>query len=77
MIIPDGLEAPVIVDAEKNEFFKNPIFYILGHFSKFISNGSIRIQSLPETVDPHSANLVQHLAMKNPDGSISVNLFNQ
>lgn len=75
--IPGGLEAPVVIDAEKDEFFKNPIFYILGHFSKFIHVSSVRIQTLTEAKDLNSTNQIQHLAMKNPDGSVTVFLFNQ
>lgn len=78
MNIKDGLEAPVVVDGENDEFFKNPIFYIMGHFSKFIFKGSVRIQTtLTEDTVLNSANLIQQLAMKNPDGSVSIHLLNQ
>ncbi|XP_799203.3 lysosomal acid glucosylceramidase [Strongylocentrotus purpuratus] len=42
------LNAPIIVDAEKDVFYKQPMFYHLGHFSKFIVPDSHRI---PHTVD--------------------------
>ena len=31
-------DSPIIVDANKNLFYKNPMYYHLGHFSKFLSN---------------------------------------
>ncbi|XP_077178495.1 lysosomal acid glucosylceramidase-like isoform X2 [Paroedura picta] len=37
------VDSPIIVDATKDEFYKQPMFYHLGHFSKFIPEGSIRV----------------------------------
>ncbi|KAG8324284.1 hypothetical protein J6590_095815 [Homalodisca vitripennis] len=37
------LEASVIINATRGEFYKQPIFYVLGHFSKFIQPGAKRI----------------------------------
>uniref|UniRef100_A0A915Q653 Glucosylceramidase n=1 Tax=Setaria digitata TaxID=48799 RepID=A0A915Q653_9BILA len=37
------VDAPIIVNATANEFYKQPMFYIMGHFSKFIRPGSVRI----------------------------------
>ena len=67
---PDGSDAAILVNAENDEFYKNPMFYVLGHFSKFISHGSIRLQSISNN------ELIQHLATKNTDGSTSVFLHN-
>lgn len=36
-------DAPVIVNATSGEYYKQPMYYALGHFSKFISPGSMRI----------------------------------
>lgn len=36
----DGL---ILVDAESATYYRNPMFYSLGHFSKFIPPGSIYI----------------------------------
>merc|ERR1712136_259840 len=38
------VEAPIIVNADSDEFYKQPIFYHFGHFSKFIPEGSRRIR---------------------------------
>ncbi|KAG8307723.1 hypothetical protein J6590_013415 [Homalodisca vitripennis] len=64
-------DAPVIVNASADEFYKNPMFYVLGHFSKFIDEGLYRVDSTPE---PPSS--ISHLATLNPDGSTSLFLYN-
>lgn len=34
------VDAPIIVDAGKDTFYKQPMFYALGHFSKFVERGA-------------------------------------
>ncbi|RWS12713.1 glucosylceramidase-like protein [Dinothrombium tinctorium] len=41
--INNTVDAPIIVNAEHGEYYKNPMFYVLGHFSKFIPRSSVRI----------------------------------
>ncbi|XP_046660600.1 lysosomal acid glucosylceramidase-like [Homalodisca vitripennis] len=65
------MDAPVIVNASADEFYKNPMFYVLGQFSKFIDEGSYRVDS---TSEPLSS--ISHLATTNPDGSTSLFLYN-
>ena len=43
------VDSPIIVNAEKKEFYKQPMFYILGHFSKFLPRGSQRIKAVKFT----------------------------
>ncbi|CAB3246467.1 unnamed protein product [Arctia plantaginis] len=38
------VDSPIIVFAEKGEFIKQPMFYAMGHFSKFVPRGSKRIK---------------------------------
>uniref|UniRef100_A0A914C648 Glucosylceramidase n=1 Tax=Acrobeloides nanus TaxID=290746 RepID=A0A914C648_9BILA len=38
------VDSPIIVNATSNEFYKNPMYYALGHFSKFITENSVRVQ---------------------------------
>ncbi len=40
--------SPIIVNVEKGEFYKNPQFYALAHFSKFLPHGSVRIGTDPK-----------------------------
>lgn len=34
------LDAPIIVNSAADEFYKQPMFYAIGHFSKFIKRGA-------------------------------------
>ncbi|KAK4329358.1 hypothetical protein Pmani_000281 [Petrolisthes manimaculis] len=38
-------DSPIIINTDAGEFYKQPMFYALGHFSKFIPPGSIRMPS--------------------------------
>ncbi len=49
------VDAPIIVDPSKNEYYRQPSFYALGHFSKFLPPGSVRIEStIKEKVNTHT-----------------------
>ncbi|KAJ6626111.1 hypothetical protein lerEdw1_014762 [Lerista edwardsae] len=37
------VDSPIIVNTHKDEFYKQPMFYHLAHFSKFILEGSVRV----------------------------------
>ncbi|CAG2172770.1 unnamed protein product, partial [Oppiella nova] len=46
------VDAPVIVNATSQEYYKNPIFYAMGHYSKFLTPGSQRVfQTQEPSVD--------------------------
>lgn len=62
--------APVIVDPEKDEVYFTPLYYIMAHFSKFMRPGAVKIgcTSISEEL--------MTTAVKNPDGSIAVAVFN-
>lgn len=62
--------APVIVDAENDEVYFTPLFYTMAHFSRFIRPGALRIGF--ECLDKD----VTGTAVKNPDGTIAVVIFN-
>lgn len=63
--------APVLVDVETDEVYFTPLYYTMAHFSKFIRPGAVRIGL--ENTDKH----LQTTAVKNPDGSIAVVVFNE
>jgi len=63
--------APVIVDPEKDEIYFTPLYYTLGHFSRFIRPGAMRIGF--ELTDK---TLLATAAM-NLDGSIVVVVLNE
>lgn len=39
------LDAPIIVNSHLDEYYKSPMFYALGHFSRFVEPNSTRIDS--------------------------------
>ena len=69
--IDNYLDSPIIVNVKAGEFYKQPTFYHLGHFSKFVPRGSIRIYS----------NLclknVKHVAFRRPDNGTVIIILNR
>lgn len=41
--IKNYVDAPIIVNATADEYYKQPMYYALKHFSRFVERGSIRI----------------------------------
>ncbi|XP_063705245.1 lysosomal acid glucosylceramidase [Culicoides brevitarsis] len=64
------VEAPMVKNNTIDEIYKQPIFYVLGHFSRFIVPGSVRVQSTS------SDKSLLVLAFERPDGLTSVILYN-
>ncbi len=62
--------APVIVDPEKDEVYFTPLYYVMAHFSKFMRPGAVKIGC---TINNEE---LMTTAVKNPDGSIAVVVFN-
>ena len=62
--------APVIVDTDSDDVYFTPLYYTMAHFSKFMRPGGkvIGIENSDEEL--------QVAAVKNPDGSIAVAVFN-
>ncbi|XP_068211307.1 lysosomal acid glucosylceramidase-like [Palaemon carinicauda] len=36
-------DAPIVVKKEKDTFYKQPLFYAMGHFSKYVTDGDVRV----------------------------------
>ncbi|CAH0595440.1 unnamed protein product [Chrysodeixis includens] len=66
------VDAPVKINAQAGEFYKQPMFYAIGHFSKFVPRGSRRISATVE-----SKTDVQNLAFLTPDNTIVMVLLNK
>lgn len=62
--------APVIVDPENDEVYFTPLYYTMAHFSKFIRPGAVKIGCEISNKELKST------ALKNPDGSVVVVIFN-
>lgn len=71
--VENYVDAPIIVNATVGEFYKQPVYYALSHFSKYIPRGSVRIDSTASllAVDVATA------AFLRPDGAITLILHNQ
>lgn len=81
---PDGMpnwtgkdhtqSAPIIVEKNKHEYYKNPTLYAIGHYSKVIPPGSNRIGMSPEKIEDNGfyANVFQR-----PDGGVVVIVINK
>lgn len=63
--------APVIVDPDKDEVYFTPLYYTMAHFSKYI-RPEAKIIGLENSDDT-----LMVTAAQNPDGSITVVLFNE
>ena len=62
--------APVIVDDKNDEVYFTPLYYVMAHFSKFMRPGAIKIGCSINNKD------LVATAVKNPDGSIALAIFN-
>ena len=65
-----GCHAPILYNKETKELFFTPIYYYIGHFSKFVSRGAKRIA----TTKYHES--IHTVAFKNPDGTIALVVLN-
>ena len=65
-----GCYAPVIYDTESEKVVYTPIYYYIGHFSKFAKRGAKRVATTSYHEDMHA------IAFKNTDGSIALVVMN-
>ncbi|XP_026546559.1 glucosylceramidase [Notechis scutatus] len=73
--VKNYVDSPILVDASSDSFYKQPMFYHLGHFSKFIVEGS-QCVGLTVVKTYFSCNL-EHVAVLRPDGSAVVVVLNR
>lgn len=69
--IDNNVDSPIIVNATGDEFYKQPTYYAIGHFSKFVPRGSVKISCSQFASD------VPATAFKRPDGGVVVVIMNQ
>ncbi|PAV85454.1 hypothetical protein WR25_04790 [Diploscapter pachys] len=67
------VDAPLIVNASANEFYKQPMWHVMGHFSKFVPVDSYRIDA---NWDDGSNNTIA-VGFLNPDGTRTAVILNQ
>ncbi|CAG0882575.1 unnamed protein product [Darwinula stevensoni] len=68
-------DGPIIVNATAGEYYKNPSYYAMGHFSKFIPRDSLRVGI--EVEDGTGSLLLDGTAVLTPEGHIVVVLLNR
>ncbi|XP_063173274.1 lysosomal acid glucosylceramidase-like [Candoia aspera] len=69
------VDSPIIVNPLKDEFYKQPMFYHIGHFSKFIPEGSVRV-ALTSSFFTDTF-LLKSAAFLRPDGIAVVVVLNK
>lgn len=67
----NNIDSPIIVNSAADEFYKQPMFYVLGHFSKYVPPGSMRIGITIENM-----NNVKSVAFSTPDGGVVLVILN-
>lgn len=66
-------EAPILLNATAKEYYKDPKFYVLGHFSKFLVPDSVRVGvTADQTVD----DTFNYVALRRPDNATVVVVYN-
>ncbi|XP_006030991.1 glucosylceramidase-like [Alligator sinensis] len=69
------VDSPIIVDSSKDLFYKQPMFYHMGHFSKFLPEGSQRV-GLAAEQKCYQCEL-EYSAFLRPDGAAVVVVLNR
>ena len=71
--VSNWVDSPIIVNGTSNEFYKQPMYYVLGHFSRFLRPGSVRVET--RTPAEERSDL---LVVAAKDGSkLAVNILNR
>ncbi|XP_053552504.1 lysosomal acid glucosylceramidase [Bombina bombina] len=70
--VENYVDSPIIVDLSKDVFYKQPMFYHMAHFSKFIPEGSLRVG-----LDANQESQLESIAFLCPDGSAVVVILNR
>lgn len=73
--IENYVNAAIIVDEEKDEFFKLPLYYVMHHFSRFVSPGSVRIDVSRTNVPLFDA--IKTIAFETPSKETAILLYNK
>ncbi|XP_051167958.1 lysosomal acid glucosylceramidase-like isoform X2 [Leptopilina boulardi] len=72
--INNNVDSPIIVNPETDEFFKQPMYYALHHFSRFLPRGSVRIASKDSSIMFHP---LLSVAFQTPKNETVVVIYNR
>ncbi|MCR4631174.1 MAG: glucosylceramidase [Treponema sp.] len=76
-------DAPILADEKTGSLHFQSSFYYIGHFSRFIQPGAVRLSSeffsymTPATVSGHLTDEAETLAFRNPDGTVVLIITNR
>ena len=56
------VDAPIIVNSSAQEYYKQPMYYSLAHFTKFLPSHSLRVHS-----DDTGAHILETVVFETPD----------
>lgn len=73
--VKNYVDSPIIVDSSEGIFYKQPMFYHMGHFSKFIPEGSQRVGLVASRESKKTA--LEYTAFLRPDGAVVVVVLNR
>lgn len=65
------VDTSILVNGTADEFLKQPTYYAIGHFSKFLPPGAKRVR-----VDPERQGGVRNVAFMRQDGATVVIFYN-
>lgn len=68
--INNNVDSPIIVNPENDEFYKQPMYYALKHYSRFVDRGSVRV-FITNTIEINAA------AFVTPSNEIVVVAYNE
>ncbi|XP_033207306.1 lysosomal acid glucosylceramidase-like [Belonocnema kinseyi] len=70
----NNVDAPIIVDPETDEFFKQPMYYAIHHFSRFLPRGSVRLELEDSSIIFRS---LTSIAFETPENKTVVLIYNR
>ncbi|NXV75633.1 GLCM Glucosylceramidase, partial [Atlantisia rogersi] len=73
--VKNYVDSPIIVDSSEGIFYKQPMFYHMGHFSKFIPEGSQRVGLMASKESKKTE--LEYTAFLRPDGAVVVVVLNR
>lgn len=79
----NNCDAPVLINTKTGEYSIQSSYFYIGHFSRFIKTGAVRLETellpcaVPSAADGQAGNTVECVSFKNPDGKISLIVCNR
>ncbi|CAI5736798.1 unnamed protein product [Hyaloperonospora brassicae] len=76
--IDNRIDSPILIDEEGGaEFYKQPMFYAMGHFSKFLPPGSVRVDLAVSSSVSSIASQVDSVAFLTPEKQVVLIVSNR